>query len=141
MAVPNSVDAQQAKELRRQLGARPRCGKLRVYLDESGDRLEVPPIAVELLLAVLEQLGEGQGVAVLPLNRELTTQEAADILNVSRPFLVRLLDEGKIGHRLVGTHRRVLLRDLLDYKRSMDRAARAALDELAQQAQELDMGY
>lgn len=77
----------------------------------------LPPAAVTALIIALGHLSRGDGVAVLPLRRDLSSQEAADFLNVSRPFLVRLLDEGRIPHRKVGRKRRVLLDDLHAYQR------------------------
>lgn len=78
---------------------------------------------------------------LIPIHAELTTQEAADILNVSRPFLIKLIESSEIPCRKVGRHRRIRFEDLMNYKQQIDSARMQALDELASQAQELNMGY
>jgi excisionase family DNA binding protein len=103
--------------------------------------IELPAGAVELLLGILEDMAAGRAVAIVPRDAELTTQEAADILNVSRPFIVQLLREGKLPYRKVGTHRRIRLEDVTAFKAAIDQDRRRVLDELVIQAQELDMGY
>ena len=105
------------------------------------EAVKLPAPVGALLLEILEDMAAGTSVAVLRRDAELTTQQAADVLNVSRPFLVGLLERGTLPFRKVGTHRRVRIDDVLRYKNEVDAARRRALDELVADAQELDMGY
>jgi excisionase family DNA binding protein len=108
---------------------------------DGSTRVTVPVEAFELLMEVLAHLANGHGVTVMPVKAELTTQQAADLLNVSRPFLIKLLDSNDLPFRKVGTHRRVLLKDVVTYMQLDDARRKEAADALAAEAQELGLGY
>lgn len=103
--------------------------------------IELPAGAVTLLLDILGAMASGQGVTIIPEDAELTTVQAADILHVSRPFLIKLLEDGQIPYRRVGKHRRIRMEDVMNYKRAIDHQREAVLDQLVTDAQEQDMGY
>lgn len=118
-----------------------RALKVRGETDGSEVAVSVPREAFDLFLEILGQMANGNAVTIVPVHAELTTQQAADLLNVSRPYVVALLDDGKIPFRLVGTHRRVRVADILAFKAKDDEDRRAAVDELAAEAQTLGLGY
>jgi len=115
--------------------------KLRVRDSEQEQPIELPAGAVDLLMHVLEAMAAGQGVTLIPESAELTTVQAADVLNVSRPFLIKLLDQRAIPHRKVGKHRRIRMEDVMAYKNAIDREREQVLEQLTQEAQAHDMGY
>lgn len=108
---------------------------------ERDEPIELPAGAVSLLMDILEAMAAGRGITLIPENAELTTVEAADILNVSRPFLIKLLEEKVLPFRLVGKHRRIRMEDVMAYKARIDRDREAVLDQLAAEAQREGMGY
>jgi excisionase family DNA binding protein len=138
---PTKTDSALAKVSSQQLAAHLGSAGLRLELKTSttSEELVLPPSALRLLVRILTEIGQGNAVTLTPIRVELTTQQAADLLNVSRPHLVKLLDEGAIPSRKVGSHRRVELEDLLVYKRDFLAKRHAALDELQALSQELDL--
>lgn len=132
----------QFEEASRRLKERSENGQpAHLRLVEIGVEVELSADAGRTLAEVFLQMATGNAVAVTLVKAEMTTQEAADLLYVSRPYLVSLLDTGQIPSRKVGTHRRVLREDVAAYKAQIDDARLATLQELAAQAQELGMGY
>lgn len=101
----------------------------------------LPESASKALTRALELIAEGSGVAVVPVDTEITTQQAADLLNVSRPYVVALLERGEIPFRKVGSRRRVRLADVVAYRATQDARSKAALDELTSEAQDLRLGH
>lgn len=142
---PTEADAQLARESSRRLASHKlgRRSSVRIQLvdDAKAEAVAVPASALRLFLHLLTEMSQGNAVTLIPTHAELTTQQAADLLNVSRPYLVKLVDEGKIPCRTVGKYRRVRFDDLIAYKRKDDEARAKILDQLTAEAQELGMGY
>ncbi len=128
-----------AEELSRLLGQMPHAERAQVKLD--GSDLILPRQALALLRDLLVEMAQGNAVTIVPTHAELTTQEAANLLNVSRPYLVKLLENGDIPFTKAGTHRRIRYQDLMTYREQRMLESKSALDELTAQAQELNMGY
>lgn len=131
-----------SKTLSTYLKTRAKTQQIKIIDDQgTGDQIIVPVSALRLLVDVLTEIGEGNAVSITPIHAELTSQEAADVLHVSRPFLVQLLEQGAIPFHKTGTHRRVRYQDVIEYKNKIDVERSKALDALAEQAQSLKMGY
>jgi excisionase family DNA binding protein len=143
---PSLAESQLAGESSRRLTAFLHGGGSTVELclredDRREEVVSIPASALRLFTEILGEMARGNAVALVPVRAELTTRQAAEILNVSRPFLVQLLEEGKIPFRKVGSHRRILFQDVAAYKRQIDDRRLQALEELAAQSQHLGMGY
>lgn len=114
-------------------------------LDEESHQAEpaikLPPQALRVIAQVLGAMGERRPIVVMPYKHELTTVEAAHFLNVSRPFVIKEIENGRLKHHKVGTHRRIAYEDLLTYKTNMREGQRQALQTLADDAQDLGLGY
>lgn len=142
---PTPHDVELAKESQRRLALlkKPTRSRITVSVQTDGteESVSIPLAAYNVLAGILEQMALGNAVTIIPVHAELTTQEAADILNVSRPFVIKLVDDWVLPCKKVGSHRRIPFRDLMDYKKASDVKSSKALEELSAQAQELDMGY
>lgn len=133
--------AQQAARVLAKVGDTAKRAELTIGDHDQCMHVVLPGSALLLLQEILREMSQGRAVTIIPVHAELTTQQAADLLKVSRPYLVSLLESGAIPYRKVGTRRRVLNEDLLCYKRREDEQRHKVLDELARQAQELNLEY
>jgi excisionase family DNA binding protein len=141
---PGAVDAEIADRTARRIGdylaRNPDEDPLEIKVEVDGGEVLVVPRAGAIMLAqVMRLLANGQGVFLVPSEAQLTTQQAADMLNVSRPYLIGLLESGEIEYSKVGRHRRVPFAALMEYKRHADQRARTAADELSDLGQELGL--
>jgi excisionase family DNA binding protein len=125
--------------LRKVLSVHPNDEMVALKIEETGEELTLPRFALDLLVRVLANVAAGHGVTMVPRHAELTTQQAADLLNVSRPFLIRLLDDQKIEYKLVGSHRRIKASSLEEFRRRDDAQRREAAGELASLTQEMGL--
>lgn len=140
--IPPQEEIAQAREASRQLARLLPDGhqSLRLVTESNQhEMIALPPTALRMLVDILTQLGQGHPVTIVPGKLELTTQDVADYLNVSRPFVVGLIESGKLPARKVGTHRRVAFEDLVRYDDQQRARSRAALDELAAIDRELGL--
>lgn len=126
---PSALTSRQLRELDR-LSEAVLADERPALVGREGVRLELPEPIFNLLARVVRTMREGKAVVLLPESESMTTQAAAEFLGVSRPFVVDLLEEDAMPHHKVGTHRRVYLKDLMEYQRQRDTRRRATLDDL-----------
>lgn len=146
LQIPSPEAAQEAKAALRQLSSvAAERGARHIRVRPEGAAAEcavtVPREAFELFLEILGQMANGNAVTIVPVHAELTTQQAADLLNVSRPFLVRLLESGKLPFRKVGKHRRILFAHLAEYRKKDEERRQQGMQDLADEAQRHGLGY
>ena len=138
--IPSQAEAQLAKETRNILApflTSTSSLDLRALNFATEPTIRIPASAARLLVQILDEMSRGNAVKIIPIHAELTTQEAADLLNVSRPTLIQMLDAGALEYRKVGTHRRIRVDSLMAHKRKLDADRRAALAELSAYDQEI----
>jgi excisionase family DNA binding protein len=116
-------------------------GVINVKFEDSEATIAIPYKAIELLHSILLNMAKGQSITLLLSDTEITTQQAAEILGMSRPHVVKLIEDGVIPHKKVGTHRRILLQDIIDYDAKIRKQREDSLEFLAEQAQDLKLGY
>ena len=138
---PSASDEAQAARLEEVLG-QPAVDALHLQLlSPTGDRIVIPAAVLRALARVAHEMARGNGVAVVPLRHELTTHEAAALLHVSRPQLIRMLEQGRLPYRRVGTHRRIRFDDVNAYRAREEEKREALLARIARDAQDLGLKF
>ncbi len=137
LSLPTVAEAEIAKSSSRLLAACIGEGETaRIKVIDSQGEIVVPVSALRMLVEILGQMSQGNGVTLMPIHAELTTQEAADFLNVSRPFVVGLIDKGELPANRVGTHRRIKFKDLMEYRQRSIIQRKQILQDMTREAQE-----
>lgn len=142
--LPTAPEIEAAKQSSRMLSKYADADRVQLTLranNGAAEDLVLPGQIMQLLLDIVSEMAKGNAISLVPIHHELSTQEAANLLNVSRPHIVSLLEKGVLPHRKVGAHRRVLASDVLAYKESLLSQRTLALDELTALSQEFGMGY
>ena len=143
--IPTEAESRFAEESSRKMATiKPKVKKslgIKVETEDGTEFVPIPDSLFQLLMDLLTNMALGNAVTLVPLHAELTTQQSADLLNVSRPYVIQLVETNQLPHKMVGTHRRILFSDLMDYKRRNDAPRLKVLVELTKQAQELGLGY
>jgi excisionase family DNA binding protein len=142
---PSQEDVKIAKESSRKLAplVAEAMPTIRVEIPGEGreETVELPKGVMQLLVMLLTEMSNGNAVTLMPIHAQLTTQQAADLLGVSRPFLIKEMQEGKLKYQRVGTHRRIALADVMEYRKMCVERHDRAMDELVRLNQELKLGY
>jgi len=135
--------AQENVKILGQIAGKHKKSSKAIEIEVSGEKehVKIPVSAFKFLNTIMQHMAQGKAISIIPSSAEITTQQAAEMLNMSRPHVVKLLEEGELPFHKVGTHRRIKLKDLEKYRARMEKEREEALTELAKQAQELDMGY
>ena len=144
LQLPTNEEIEKAKSSSRTLSKYADADEIKISIKNAindSEELELSGHVVQLLLNVLSEMSKGNAISIMPIHAELSTQEASNILNVSRPFLIGLLEKGKLPFHKVGTHRRVYAKDVVDYKQQIDADRLSTLEKLTEESQKLGMGY
>ena len=114
---------------------------VKIKIQESGEFVSIPRKALELLFYIVSTMAEGRSISLIPFDSDVSTQQAADMLNVSRPHVVKLLEKGIIPHKKVGSHRRIKIQDLMEYDEKFKKQQKSSLERIAKLGQLMGIGY
>lgn len=135
--VPEEREAQAIQEIDRALSSAP--GDTHYLVDSEGHKMAISPSIFRVLAKAAREMAQGHSITILHYDHELTTQQAADLLGVSRPYFIGILEAGKIAYHMTGTHRRIYMRDLLAYKERRDTLWHEHLRELRRVSESLGL--